>query len=199
MEETKKCKHCQSDIPIKAKVCPNCKKKQGGIIKWIIIAIIVLIILGAIFGGSSDSETSTERDMEAQSINTPSSPLDDDIIDVDIDDCHVKYLKHEFIENSIGEDCIAIYYEFTNNDDEPRAFDYVVGEKCFQDGIELETSWFHVNDESHDSSAEIKQGKTVTVCSGFVLRDKTTEIELEVSPWITLKDEPSDKMILSLK
>ena len=29
-EETKKCKYCQSDIPKKAKVCPVCKKKQGG-------------------------------------------------------------------------------------------------------------------------------------------------------------------------
>lgn len=46
-EETKKCKHCQTDIPKKAKVCPNCKKKQSGLLKWIIIVIIVLIIVGS--------------------------------------------------------------------------------------------------------------------------------------------------------
>ena len=27
-EPTKKCKFCQSDIPVKAKICPVCKKKQ---------------------------------------------------------------------------------------------------------------------------------------------------------------------------
>ena len=26
--ETKKCKHCQTEIPKKAKVCPNCHKKM---------------------------------------------------------------------------------------------------------------------------------------------------------------------------
>ena len=30
-KETKVCKHCQSEIPAKAKVCPNCRKKQGGV------------------------------------------------------------------------------------------------------------------------------------------------------------------------
>ncbi len=30
MGETKKCKYCQSEIDKKAKICPNCKKKQGG-------------------------------------------------------------------------------------------------------------------------------------------------------------------------
>ena len=45
---TKKCKHCQSDIPKKAKVCPNCRKKQGGILKWIIIVFTILIIIGSV-------------------------------------------------------------------------------------------------------------------------------------------------------
>ena len=30
--ETKLCKHCKSEIPKGAKVCPNCRKKQGGTI-----------------------------------------------------------------------------------------------------------------------------------------------------------------------
>ena len=31
--DTKICKHCQSEIPKKAKICPNCRKKQGGKLK----------------------------------------------------------------------------------------------------------------------------------------------------------------------
>lgn len=56
-EKMKKCKHCQSAIPQKAKICPVCRKKQGSILKWIIIAFVVICILGAAGGNnSSDSE-----------------------------------------------------------------------------------------------------------------------------------------------
>ena len=45
-EKTKKCKHCQSDIPHKAKVCPQCRKRvKGGILKWILIIFVVCLIL----------------------------------------------------------------------------------------------------------------------------------------------------------
>ena len=52
LKETKLCKHCQTDIPKKAKICPNCRKKQGGIIKWIIIVIVLFMLLGSCVGGS---------------------------------------------------------------------------------------------------------------------------------------------------
>ena len=55
-KETKKCKHCQSDIPKKAKVCPNCRKKQGGIFKWILIVIVALVIIGSV-SGNEDKPT----------------------------------------------------------------------------------------------------------------------------------------------
>lgn len=52
--ETKVCKHCQTEIPKKAKVCPNCRKKQGGLIKWIIIGVIAIAVIGSIAGGSDN-------------------------------------------------------------------------------------------------------------------------------------------------
>ena len=45
--ETKLCKHCKTEIPKKAKVCPNCRKKQSGIGKWILILVVVFILFGA--------------------------------------------------------------------------------------------------------------------------------------------------------
>lgn len=54
---TKTCKHCATEIPYEAKVCPNCRKKvKGGIIKWIILGIFILGILGSLLGGGDDSE-----------------------------------------------------------------------------------------------------------------------------------------------
>ena len=58
-EGTKLCKHCKTEIPADAKVCPNCRKKQGGKIKWIIIAIVVLAVIGAAVGGGNDDDEGT--------------------------------------------------------------------------------------------------------------------------------------------
>ncbi len=49
----KRCKHCQSEIDDKAKICPNCRKKQG-IPTWIIV-VGVIIALGIIIGSSSNN------------------------------------------------------------------------------------------------------------------------------------------------
>lgn len=44
---TKLCKHCKTEIPKNAKVCPNCRKKQSGIGKWILIVVVAFILFGA--------------------------------------------------------------------------------------------------------------------------------------------------------
>lgn len=44
----KKCKYCMSEIDENAKICPNCRKKQGS--KKIYIKIVILIIIFLIFG-----------------------------------------------------------------------------------------------------------------------------------------------------
>ena len=57
-EETKKCKYCQSDIPKKAKVCPVCKKKQGG------HGCLIVAMGGNSGSSSSTSGTKTEQAAE---------------------------------------------------------------------------------------------------------------------------------------
>ena len=52
--KTKKCKYCQSDIDSNAKVCPNCRKKQG--IKGWQIALIVIVVIVVVFGLGSENE-----------------------------------------------------------------------------------------------------------------------------------------------
>lgn len=73
--ETKLCKHCKTEIPKGAKICPNCRKKQGGIGKWIAIAIVVIVILAALTGGGdSDSQTASDsspkKTGQAENMNT---------------------------------------------------------------------------------------------------------------------------------
>ncbi|MBD5543754.1 MAG: DUF5067 domain-containing protein [Lachnospiraceae bacterium] len=204
---TKLCKYCKTEIPVGAKVCPNCRKKQSGVLKWVIIGVVIIGIFSAVAGGGSDKDAQVSDNSDSQNSqmsaqnpsNSKEDPLSDDIIDVEISDCTVKYIKHEIVENMAGDKCVAVYYEFTNNSDEGKTFDYTVSDKAFQNGVELDTSLFYVDTDNKDSSSEIKPGVSVEVCSGFVLRDDTTDIELEIGAWITLKDSPDDKMILSIK
>lgn len=61
---TKICKHCQTEIPYGAKVCPQCRKKQGGKLKWIIIAIVAICIIGAAASGGNDNKPSKVGDVK---------------------------------------------------------------------------------------------------------------------------------------
>jgi RNA polymerase subunit RPABC4/transcription elongation factor Spt4 len=54
-QETKSCKHCKAEIPKNTKVCPNCNKKQGGALKWVIIAVVVIGIGSAMSQGEDES------------------------------------------------------------------------------------------------------------------------------------------------
>ena len=57
---TKLCKYCKTEIPYDAKVCPQCRKRvKGGAMKWIVIAIVVMAIIGIISGGGGKSSSST--------------------------------------------------------------------------------------------------------------------------------------------
>lgn len=66
--ETKFCKYCQTEIPKKAKVCPNCKKNQGGVANWI-AAIIIIIGIMSILNGRGDKENSPRKVGEIDASN----------------------------------------------------------------------------------------------------------------------------------
>lgn len=58
--ETKLCKYCQTEISKKAKICPNCRKKQSGKLKWIIIIIVIGFLFLMMLGGDDTSYTLSE-------------------------------------------------------------------------------------------------------------------------------------------
>lgn len=63
-KNNKLCKHCKSEIPYDAKICPHCRKKQSGKLKWIIIGIIVILLLIPSGNNDSDKPKKVENDIE---------------------------------------------------------------------------------------------------------------------------------------
>ena len=64
---TKICKHCSTEIPFEAKVCPNCRRKvKGGKLKWILLALVVLGIIGAASSGGDDKNSQDNAPAQTQ-------------------------------------------------------------------------------------------------------------------------------------
>lgn len=59
----KTCKYCKSEINDKAKVCPNCRKKQSSKGKFIAILIVAIIIIAALGSSGDDDGNNTASDM----------------------------------------------------------------------------------------------------------------------------------------
>lgn len=64
------CRHCSSTIPKNAKVCPICRKKQSKKIKWIILAIVVIGIIGAAASGGNENKPKKVADSNSESNNS---------------------------------------------------------------------------------------------------------------------------------
>ena len=64
MEKTKKCRFCQTEIPKKARVCPNCNRtlKSHGCLVTILVMVAIFVALGvAVSRGVDDVEKHPEK------------------------------------------------------------------------------------------------------------------------------------------
>lgn len=185
--ETKLCKHCQTEIPKKAKVCPNCRKKQGGIGKWIVIAVVVVIIIAAVAGGGSDDSTkqadssansesakkgensTAEKEAEVEYIEVTATELIDAYNENQVK-CKQTYdgkpLKVRGTVQSVGTDILDSVYVCLGHDT-----DYTfVGIQCYAKNADVE-----------NEIAELKEGDEITVtgtgdCESLTFMLKNAEI-----------------------
>lgn len=206
--KTKKCKHCKSDMPYNAKVCPTCRRSQGSVLKWVIIILVVLIVLGvigALFGddgneankeskkpASSNSQDENNNEVqpeESQAEEPMENKSTESGTEFDYEDMHVRYTNHELGQNMAGEKTLIVYFDFTNNSSENKSFAYSFSAKAFQNGVELDASLLFSNDTCKNRDNEIQPGTTVPVGVDFVLGEDMSDISLQVTPWISFTDE----------
>lgn len=92
-----------------------------------------------------------------------------------------------------GKDVVIVKYIFTNvSDDSAAAFMFVVEDAVYQNGVGLNDSLF-VDDSANYSidnqTKEIKQGASIEVEVAYELNDITTDIDVEVSEFISFDDK----------
>ena len=148
----KKCKYCQTEIDKKAKICPNCKKKQGGLVKWIIIGILVFAILGGLFSGG-DEETFV-RDYEQ----------DDVVTYEDIEYSIIKVEKtqgtNEFCKPKEGKEYVKVTIKIKNNSDEKIPYNALDWQMVNANGDEDVWGSYTCDDDETLSSGDLDAGGT---------------------------------------
>ena len=136
--ETKVCKHCQTEIPKKAKVCPNCRKKQGGILKWIIVVIIAIAVISAFTGGDDEPKKVGEAQTENKKVEEKKDTfLLGEIAELD----NVRVTLSDYKENTgsewnkpaDGNVFILVQFEIENNSNEEIAVSSMISFEAYAD------------------------------------------------------------------
>lgn len=119
-QETKLCKYCQIEIPKKATICPNCKKKQGDKFKWVMIAIIVLtIIIGNITSGSDNEKSDVgETTNQSTNKNESTSSNKESVVDVIEEKDEYIYVGDTFEKNGLKITLNEAVVDFQDYDNE---------------------------------------------------------------------------------
>lgn len=155
------------------------------------IGIAVVLLAFAIFMSDTDTtDSNTEKEQtESKDISQNSESATENKDEFEYNDFKVKYLRHEIIKNSVDETVLVVYYDFTNNSDDAQCFSYLVTGTAFQNGVEVEKSFFHANEESKNSDKEIQKGATITVADSYVLGENRDNVTIELRPFNIWSDE----------
>ena len=107
----KKCKYCQSEIDSKAKICPNCQKKQkvNGL-KVVLIIILLVIIISSI--AAAGSNTASEGDLSDTKSNETKEKFTYEILKQYSDDYGMGYYIEGNVRNNQDIDYSYVQIEF---------------------------------------------------------------------------------------
>ena len=129
-------------------------------------------------GTTADEPQTQDAD---SSDDTQTTSTDDGILDYSCDRFTVKYDRHELAEDYSGNQCLLVYYNYTNTCSEATQPMVNVSLRAVQNNEACEAAFPVDDNEAMDNyMAEIPAGNTVSVCQSFELKD-TSDVTLELS------------------
>lgn len=204
-KETKMCKYCQTEIPKKAKVCPNCKRKQGGIgcLGVFLIVLGVFVFIGA-FGSSMSKDKNPEKVGE---VGTELSETGTQAIDntfnvgdvVETDNFRITYESageyksdNEFLQPKDGCEYWEFRFKFENISDTDQTISTMIDWECYADNSKVDQTWV-ADDNGLDG--KLSAGREAEGAVYFEVPEDAESIELEydINFW------QSDKIIFVVK
>ena len=154
---------------------------------WVFALIAVLLVLFfiTVFGGTAISRSK------------PSSVRVENPIDIEYSGCHIKAINYEITGGS--DPRLYLYYKFENNNDNGTTYVFkdLIYQTAYQDNVQLES--FNVNsDYGDDAYATIRPGASITVCTGFKLRNVYSDVEITMRTFNWIFNEDLAQMVFHL-
>lgn len=191
-KETKICKHCQSEIPAKAKVCPNCRKKQGGMgcLGVILVVVGILIFLFAfigMMGGSGSKDKNPQKVGEAESGDPTETEEPSNVFQVgdlvETDNFRITYESaseyepdNEFLQAKDGYTYWEFKFKFENISDTDQTVSTLMDWECYADNSKVDQSWIEAD---NGLDATLSAGREAEGAVYFEVPTDAESIELE--------------------
>lgn len=117
-------------------------------------------------------------------------------IDASFDSFDIVYDGYEVSTDYEGNDCVIIYYNYTNTDDEPQSAFYFVNMKCFQNGVECDQIFVpsEENECIENHNRQVTSGTTLRCAQAFKISSRD-DIELSVEEYLSLNDHREEMLV----
>ncbi len=195
---TKKCKYCQAEMPLNSNMCLQCGKRQGGALKYILIAVAVFIVIGVVVAGFG-------KDDGPKKVNTNNSVEDDTKNDATTEEnkkdtftvgetaemqvIQVTLSNYEesegssFYKPSEGKVFVLAEFEIANNSDKDLAISSLLSFKAYADDYSLNYSVAAMIDKSDSTlDGSVAAGKKMKGWIGYEVNADWGKVEIEFSP-----------------
>lgn len=144
---------------------------------------IVLILMFAVFALGSGEDNSTNQGTGSADSGTSAANIGD--YNVEIKSCRLA-------KDYEGKNVVIVKYVFSNiSNDDSAAFYTSLDANVYQDGVGLNESYFVADSANYDAGNQtkaIKAGASIEVEVAYELNDTTTNIEVEVTEWISFNN-----------
>jgi len=152
----------------------------------LILALLLLVSFGLFALGSGGSSTDDQGSGESSATESKAN----------LGDCNIEIKSCRLAEDYEGKKVVIVTYGYTNYDETATSFMMAVNDQVYQNGVGLNESYFvaeSANYSSDNQSKEIKKDATLDVEVAYELNDETTDIEVEVTEFISFDDKKVTK------
>ena len=136
-------------------------------------------------GGAQQEGEESEPSQEDNTVPViPETVPEDGTLYLATDRFTITYKDHEVGEDVNGEQCLYVYYDFTNRSGDPLSIPSVSYTKIIQNETECgKASVEEVLDEMNNYKTVVEPGLTVTACEVYALKDMS-DVEFQVIEFV---------------
>lgn len=181
--ETKVCKKCQTEIPKKAKRCPQCRAKQPSIVRKIVfILVVALIVFGCVNATKNKTDEGPYKVGQTATIKN---------LSVKFISANEYKSDNMFLQPADGKVYYKLTFEIENIGDGSETISSMLGWELYADTYSCDQTWGF----DDDLSGTISAGKKIKGSVYYEVPKNASKISLEFheNPYL------DDKLVFTVK